>query len=190
MSKNNLFRIIIFVICVIILISIIIISKKEGPFYFGDVWSETPEEALQDAADNPTHDKRTLTVKELLDKRVINGDVKMTFVSENDTLTSATIITNDDGKYHLYGYTEEGPLESPSEFVLNGDKDQFILFPYGVRGSTVYGWSYSSVSLKVNGITPSTETHTFECQGKTWSLNFWWIDDFPNTDNVNIQYVD
>jgi hypothetical protein len=187
MNKKVLLGVVIFAVLIVIISSVVTLMTK-GYLYVGDVWHETVEEALSYAADNPTNDKMTLTVKELLDKRVIGDIVEMTFVSENDTLTSVSFVINDDEKYCVYGYTEEGVLNSPSEFVLNGDKDQFILFPYSEHVSTVYGWCYSSVTPTVNGITPSTETFEFECQGKTWSLDFWWIDDFPSDTEVKIEY--
>ena len=167
-----------------------VILIKDGYLFVGDVWFDTVEEALNYAADNPTNDKRTLTVKELIDKRKIGDTVQIAFVSEDDSFVEVTCVTNEKGQYSVYGYTEEGPLESPSEFVLDGDKDQFILFPYFEHGSTVFGWCYSSVTPIVSGITPSFETFEFECQEKTWSLNFWWIDDFPTECEVEIKYAD
>ncbi len=186
MNKKILFPIII--IGVILIVICFVKLSEDGYLYVGDVWRDTPEEALSDAADNPTNDRMTLTVKKLLDQREIGDITEMFFVSENDTLTNVAFVTNDDGKYCVQGYTEEGALESPSAFVLNGDKDQFILFPYSEEGDTVFGWCYSSVSPTVNGIEPSKKTYTFECQGKQWSLDFWWIDDFPKTDEVKIEF--
>ena len=80
-------------------------------------------------------------------------------------------------------------LNDPTEFVLNGDSEQFILFPYKQYNSKVFGWSYSTASFTVNGITPNKETYVFSCQNKDRSLDFWWIDDVASDSEVLIEYI-
>ena len=130
-----------------------------------------------------------LTVVTLLETRYIDDIAIMTFVSKGDTLVTATFVTNKKGQYHFQGCTEEVLLNDPTEFVLNGDSEQFILFPYKQYNSKVFGWSYSTASFTVNGITPNKETYVFSCQNKDWSLDFWWIDDVASDAEVLIEYI-
>lgn len=161
---------------------------NNGFLYFGDVWFDTPEEALQCDADTTIDQELTLSIKDLVDTRNISDIANMTFVSENDTLVTVTFVTNKDGMYSVYGYTEEVFIDSPTEFVATGDKDQFILFPYKIYDGTIYGWCYSNVLPIVNGIKPLAQTFEFEIQGKVWTLNYWWIDNFSASENISIDY--
>ncbi|MBQ8163281.1 MAG: hypothetical protein IJZ93_02805 [Clostridia bacterium] len=160
-----------------------------GCLYIGDGWQDTPELALVQAANGTAETEQMLTVKHLLETRYIDDIAIMTFVSKGDTLVTATFVTNDEGKYHYHGCTEEGLLSDPTEFVLNGDSEQFVLFPYQQYNSKVFGWCYSSASFTVNGKTPSKEAHSFACQGKEWTLDFWYLNDVPPNTEISIAYI-
>lgn len=190
MNKKTLLIMIIFFVLIAVVLGVMALLANNNFLFVGNVWKSTPEEALLQEADNSTDAKLSLSIKQLLDKRKINDIIIMTFVSQNDTLTTVTFVTNNDGLYSVYGYTEEEFLDSPTEYILNGDEDQFILFPYNKNGSTVFGWCYTSTSFTVNGITPTTQTYEFDCQGKTRFLDFWWINDFPLDEEITIKYED
>lgn len=160
--------------------------SKTGYWYVGDVWFQTPEEALLQEADNDAESKRILSIKKLIKQTNIDDITVMTFVSKNDTLVDVTLVKNKKGLYSVYGYTEEVYLSSPSEFIATGDTDQFILFPYSTYNNTVYGWCYSDIVPLVNDMIPLVETYEFECQGKKWTLNYWWISDIRDIDNVEV----
>ena len=183
MKKSLLTMMVVFVLLVL---SVGCASSKH--LYFGDVWHDTPEQALAQKADQTAETLRTLTVKELLHKKRIDDIVVMAFVSQDDTLVTVSVVTNDEGLYCVSGYTEESFLDSPSEFVVTGDKEQFVLFPYKTHNDTIYGWCYSELTPAVNGLTPAIETYEFECQGKVRSLNFWWIDGFSDDAGVEIWF--
>lgn len=161
---------------------------EDGYLYIGG-WQDTPEKALATEADQTSETEHMLTVDHLIDTKYIDDIAIMTFVSKGDTLVTATFVTNKKGQYHYHGSTEETLLDDPTEFVLNGDSEQFILFPYDQYNSKVFGWSYSTASFTVNGKTPSKETHTFTCQGKEWSLDFWWLDNVLSDTEVSIEYI-
>lgn len=140
---------------------------------FGGAWYDTTEQALRKRADMTAESLRVLTPKTMLNKVYIDDIVEMAFVSNDDTLVTVTFVTNAKGQYRVYGYSEEIRLDDPSMFLLNGDPEQVILFANNQHNTTAWGWCYSGYSFTVNGITPQKETYTFECQGKTWSIDYW-----------------
>lgn len=181
------------ILTVALIISILCFSScslvEDGYLYVDDGWQDTPEKALAQAADDTIETEQMLTVVYLLDTRYIDDIAIMTFVSKGDTIVTATFVTNEKGQYNYHGCTEEELLSEPTEFVLNGDPKQFILFPYQQYNSEVFGWCYSSASFTVNGITPSKQAHSFTCQGKEWTLDYWWVDDIPSNTEISIEYI-
>ena len=181
------------ILTVALIISILCFSScslfEDGYLYVGDGWQDTPEKALAMAADDTAEMEQALTIEYLLETRYIDNIAIMTFVSKSDTLVTATFVTNENGQYHYHGHTDEVALRDPTEFVLNGDSEQFILFPYQHYNTKVFGWSYSSASFTVNGKNPDKKTYTFTCQGKEWSLDFWWIDNVSSNTEVTIDFV-
>ncbi len=179
------------VLAIIVAIGVTVVRDllNDGYAYYGDVWQDTPEKALAKEADMTAETLQTLTPKTILQTKRIDDIVEMTFVSIGDTLVSVTFVTNDKGQYCVYGYTEEVWLDDPRSFLMNGDPEQIIMSGYDHYNTTVFGWCYSSASFTVNGMVPSTQTYEFECQSKTWSINYWWIDDVPQDTEVSIEYV-
>ncbi len=189
---------IIIVVCLIIIsgIKVVYDLSEKGYSHSGDTWQDTPEKALMYRADSTTETLQTLTPKTMLNKVYIDDIVEMTFVSSGDTLVTVCFITNEKGQYSVYGYSEEIWLDSPSMFLLNGnpqqfdfDSDQFVLFPYNQYNTTIRGWCYTGYSFTVNGITPTKETYVFDCQGKSRSIDYWYIDNFPAETDVIIEYT-
>lgn len=150
---------------IILIISIFCFNScslfEDGYLYVGDGWQDTPEKALELEADNTAETEQMLTIASLLDTRHIDDIAIMTFVSKGDTLVTATFVTNEEGQYHYHGCTEEVSLENPTSFVLNGNDEQFILFPYQQYNPKVFGWSYSTqrsttLKLLINGLVKFT----------------------------------
>lgn len=167
---------------IMLLLALLVVSMNSC--YVGDVWQDTPEKALSHSGtEDPTY-----TIKTMLKTIEIDDIVDMTFVNEADTLTSVSFVTNDKGQYCVSGSSEEVILSDPDTFVVNGDPDQFILFPYGTHHDTLYGWCYENVVPSVNGVTPTVEAYTFECQGEIWTLKFWWIDGIDNADDAEVSF--
>lgn len=163
---------------------------RDGFLYVGDVWQNTPELALAIAADSPLPGiKERYTVVRVLETWQTDDTLYMVYISGGDTLVHVTLVTNRKGQYCVHNSTEEGPLDSPSEFVLNGDPEQYILFPYTCNGTMVCGWCYTEASFTVNGRVPSRRTHIVECQGQIWSLDFWWLEDVPEDDEITLSYT-
>ena len=186
------------VVCFVVIIGTKIIYDlfDKGYAHYGDAWQDTPERALLQMADDTIDSKQKLTVAHLIEKRDIEDITIMTFVSQGDTLVTVTFVKNGEEQYSVYGSTEEVWLDSPSMFLLNGDPEQFnfdsekfIIFPYKQYNTTVWGWCYSDCSFTVNGITPAKQTYVFDCQGKTWSIDRWQIDNFPTATDVIIEYT-
>ena len=185
------------VVCIgIFLVDAIMKLMNDGYAHYGDTWQDTPEKALKKHADYTVETLQTLTPQTVLCTKCIDDIVEMTFVSVGDTLVTVTFVTNDKGQYSVYGYTEELGLDDPGWFVLTGDPrqfdfnaEQFILVPYDSYNTTVWGWCYTECSFTVNGVNPFRETYVFDCQGKTWSLDYWWIVDVPSESEVTIEYI-
>ena len=196
MRKKIILIIIIVVVVVLLGWRVVADISEKGYAIYGDAWCDTPEEALRQEADMTTEMLQILTPKYMLCTKYIDDIVEMAFVSDRDTLVTVTIVKNEKGKFGFYGYSEEIWLDSPASFLLNGnpeqlnvDSDQSIMFPYNQHNTTVWGWCYSGYSFTVNGITPSKETYVFDCQGKTWSIDYWWVENVVPESDVQIEYI-
>ena len=196
MTKKVFIIIVVFLI-IIKGVKVVYDLYDKGYSHSGDVWQDTPEKALMQRADSTLETLQTLTPKTMLNTNYIDDIVKMAFVSVGDTLVTVTFVTNEKGQYSVLGYTEEVCLDSPAMFLMNGDpeqlnidSDQSIMFPYNKYNTTVWGWCYTGYSFTVNGITPTKETYIFDCQGKTWSIDYWQIDNFPVETDVLIEYTE
>lgn len=194
MAKKNVILVVIVLVIIIAVIGVGIAKVvadllNDGYAYYGDGWQDTPEKALAVAADGTIDDEMRLTVKNLLDIQYIDDIVTMTFVSKGDTLVTATLVTNEKGQYHFHASSQEENLDSPVTFVLNGDVEQWILSSYFQYNTKVYGWKYSTApSVLVNGNKTNTKTYTFNCQGKEWSIDYWWVDLPEQYDEIEITY--
>ena len=178
----------------ILLISIMVFTVikdllNKGYAYYGDGWQYSPEEALKIAADQDLETMQTLTPQIIFKTTTFDDIVLMTFLSKGDTLVSVTFVSNEKGQYHVRGWTEEYDLAHPSEFLIDGDPDQFILFPYKKHDNVVLGWCYSTARFTVNGISPERETFHFDAGGKAYSIDFWMIDEYVSNEDVSIQYL-
>lgn len=174
----------------VFVISTLVILLTNDYLFVGNVWHDTPEKALLQESDNTIDLERSLTVAQLIETRDIEDITIMTFVSQADTLVTVTFVTNEKGQYSFYGYSEENFLDEPTEFLLNGDPNQFILFPYDQYNNTVWGWCYSNTALTVNGTIPTKKNFEFSCQGKNRSIDFWWIDNISPETDIRIEYMD
>ncbi len=200
-SFMNIKTVRIIVGCIILIGGIILFWQlfTDGYAHSGDTWQDTPEKALEQRANSlrPDETPGVLTPEIMLNKVYIDDIVEMSFVSNNDSLVTVTFVTNDKGQYSVFGYSEEEWLDSPTMFLMNGDPKQldfdsyeFIPFPCGQYNTTVYGWCYSGYNFTVNGKEPTKETFVFECQGKTWSLDYWQIENIPEDSEIYIEYID
>ena len=128
---------------------------NDGYAFWGDVWETSPEKALQKAAEQDLNTMQTLTPKIIFEKTTFDDIVLMTFLSQNETLVTVTFASNANDLYSVSGWTEEYDLAHPSEFLMDGNPDQWILFPYRRHDNTVFGWCYSTAQFTVNGISPT-----------------------------------
>lgn len=185
-------RIIISILAILFVVLAVCVVLKDlwndGWAYYGDVWQSSPEKALQQAADRDSETMQTLTPKIRFKELAIDDIIVMTFLSQNDTLVTVTLVSNEKNQYSVYGWTEEYDLDHPSNFLIDGDADQFILFPYEKYHNIVLGWCYSTAQFTVNGISPERETFTFDLQGKTYSIDFWTVNGQFSDDGISIEY--
>ena len=110
------------------------------------------------------------------------------FLSQSDTLVTVTFVSNENDLYSVSGWTEESDLDHPSEFLMNGHPDQFILFPYQKHNNIVFGWCYTAAQFTVNGISPMRKTFSFDVKGKTYSIDFWTVNGHILDDDISIEY--
>lgn len=163
--------------------------QRDGYSYSGDTWEPTLEKALEREADLDCETLQTLTPKIVFDTTYFEDVTLMTFLSKGETLVSVAFVSNEEGEYHVYGWTEEWDWDSPSEFLLNGEEEQLILIPYKQHDNVLLGWCYSNVQFTVNGIVPTRKTFEFEAQGKERSIDYWMISEFDPDDEVSIEYL-
>ncbi|MBQ9805998.1 MAG: hypothetical protein IJW49_05780 [Clostridia bacterium] len=154
--------------------------------YTGDGWQNTPEKALAIEADINLDNLQRLTPTTVLDEFQIGDKVYLLFVSQGESLVQASFVTNEEGQYHYEGDTEEIAIGDPDTMILNGDREQFILFDHFKDETHVWGYKYSSVEITVNGTTPQTKSYTFTCNGKEWSVDRWWLEADEKTE-INIE---
>ncbi len=176
----------------ILLISLVVFAViktllNDGYAFYGDVWEDTPEKALQKAAEQDSETMQTLTSQIIFEKTTLDDIVLMTFLSKNDTLVTVTFVTNEKEQYSVSGWTVEYDLAHPSEFLIDGNPNQFILFPYQKHGNIVLGWCYSTARFTVNGVYPERKTFSFDIQGTTYSIDFWNIEILD--DSVSMEYL-
>ncbi len=197
MNKKTLVAI---VACVIIIgIGIVVYDLfTKGYAHYGDVWQDTPEEALKQQTPKFDESPGLFTPKQILKTVYFEELADMTYISADDTLVSVSFVINEDGKYSVFGYSEEAFLDSPSYFLMNGDPKQldfdcaeeYILSACSQEDDTVFGWCYSGYTFTVNGKTPTKETFVFDCQGKSWSIDYWQVEGISEDSDVEIEYID
>ena len=163
------------------------LGSCKGYLFIGAGWQDTPEAALQVAAEDDPFDSERLTVSELLDTFYIDDRAYMLYVSESETLMEADFVKNKKGQFHNSGWSEWGLPEDPVCAVLCGDADQ--LLSYGQYGSQVWGYKDSTIEITVNGLTPKTKTYVFTCRGKEWSIDRFWVDGIEEDAEVNIECI-
>ncbi len=191
MKKKVLLTISIILVIIVITVSIIVTKDllNDGYAYYGDVWQDTPEKALIKSADMSSETMQTLTPELVLETRIVDDIVLMTFLSKSDTLVTASFVTNKNGQYCVEGWTEEIDLDNPTEFLMTGAPNQLILFPYYIHNTSIYGWCYSSAQFTINNVSPSRKSFTFEAQEKKRTIDFWIISDCSTIENVSINYT-
>ena len=149
--------------------------------YIGDGWQDTPEKALKIAADNPM-DGDSLTPSLILDTWYIEDRAFMLFVSEVGWLTEAEFVTNENGQYHFRGFSEG----APDSFIIGGENE---FASYDRYGTCVWGYTYSSDRITVNGIDPEIHSYVFRSDGKEWAINRFVVDGIEENIEINIEYV-
>lgn len=150
---------------------------NDGYLYIGG-WESTPEKALDVARSGIDEDRETVKIH--LDTLYFDDYSVVFYVSARDTLCRATMIQNDKGKWHHMGSSEESDLDAPCYFILNGDENQDIFFPYIFfeERHMIIGWKYSyTPDVLVNGKPTEKKTYKIEIDGKDRSVDYWWFTD-------------
>ena len=186
------------ILCLILVgIGIVVYDLFTNGYAHYGTWYDTPEEALKHKTPLPDETPEMYTPKKTLKTVYFDEIADMTYISADDTLVSVSFVINEEGQFSVYGMSEEVDLDDPAYFLMNGDPkqldfdaDEYILFPYSSHGETVYGWCYSGYTFTVNGKEPIKETFVFECQGKTRSIDYWYVEGIPEDADVDIEYID
>lgn len=168
--------------------------NQDGYLYIGG-WEKTPESALKTAAQNAMPmEENALTVKVHLDTYYLSDHAVVFYVSKNDILCVATIVKNEKEEWHYRGHSEEGDIADPCYFVLNGEKDQELLFPFHFdkKSKKVYGWKYTNgKDVLINGKSTGKKTYTAELSDQRWKIDYWWCDDVEESseDAIVLQFA-
>lgn len=188
-KKAMVFLVVAILLVVIVAFFAVKALLNDGYAFWGDVWETSPEKALQKAAEQDLNTMQTLTPKIIFEKTTFDDIVLMTFLSQDETLVTVTFASNANDLYSVSGWTEEYDLAHPSEFLMDGNPDQWILFPYRRHDNTVFGWCYSTAQFTVNGISPTRKTFNFDLQGMTYSIDFWTVSGQNSGDHISIEYL-
>ena len=149
--------------------------------YIGYGWQDTPEKALKIAADSPI-DGESLTPSLVLDTWYVEDRAFMLFVSEVGWLTEAEFVTNEKGQYHFRGFSEG----TPDSFII-GEENEFA--SYSQYRTCIWGYTYSSDRITINGIEPEFQSYVFKADGKEWAIDRFVVEGIDENIEINIEYV-
>ncbi len=182
-------------LCIVFLPSCGEFYAKDGQLLIGDGWQKTPEKAIEKQADNAMlNEYGDYDIIELLDIIYVDDKALVLYTAKSEALMLVTCVNNKD-KWHFSGYSYERDLETPDAFVLNGDINQdFVIQFYSSEDlSRVFGFKYTSApTVCVNGNPTQTKTYTFEIGDKTWSIDYWYIENVnvASKDDIKITYAE
>ena len=149
--------------------------------YIGYGWQDTPEKALKIAADSPI-DGESLTPSLVLDTWYVEDRAFMLFVSEVGWLTEAEFVTNEKGQYHFRGFSEG----TPDSFII-GEENEFA--SCSQYRTCIWGYTYSSDRITINGIEPEFQSYVFKADGKEWAIDRFVVEGIDENIEIDIEYV-
>ena len=179
--KRKFYFIIVFGLILIVFAIYTIYSIMNNGFSFvGGGWQDSPQKALEYKKNNDPliDDIETYEISELVDIIYFDNMAEIIYISKNNMFVACSVVTNEKGKWHFKGITEED-LSDPHYLVLNGEQNQEILFKHHIStDSLIAGWKYAEApDILVNGKSTQMKNYKFTINNEEWLLDYWWIDD-------------
>ena len=194
MKNRKPIIILILLIVAVIVFSIVSNILQDKPLLFGDMWRDTPEEAFEYAMNNiPAHHveeaKDTYKTRTLIDIMKYDNDWYYLYISEANTFTvTQCSYDSDKDKWacvYAVGYQYDKDIElvafEGSMFDLWECDDISYFYDIGKEHNAVFAFLETGVAVDFffNDIKTNVRTYTFEENGKTYSIDCFYINEFP-----------
>lgn len=193
--KKKIFVFVVVLILIFIVANIVQIAtaiKNGNPLLFGSMWKDTPEEAIEYAMNNlPAHyieeKKNSYKIRNLIDIVKFEKDWYYLYVSEANTFT-VTQCCYDPAKdkwsclspvVYQYDKSIETTAYAGSRYDL-WEMTGYSFF-YDYEYNHIFAFLETGVAQEIffNDIKADVRTYTFEENGKTYSVDCFYVDDFP-----------
>ena len=201
MKNRKPIIILILLIVAVIVFSIVSNILQDKPLLFGDMWRDTPEEAFEYAINernstDTAEEKNCYKIRNLIDIIKFENTWFYLYISESDTFTVTRCAYDPDKdkwavvKPTVYQYDKD--IE-PKEYVgsrydLWECNNITKFYEEGKESALVFAFLETGITEEFyfNNIKANVRTYTFEENGKTYSIDCFYIDDFPK----DIKYKD
>ena len=174
---------------------------KGNPLLFGDMWRDTPEEAFEYAINernstDTAEEKNCYKIRNLIDIIKFENTWFYLYISESDTFTVTRCAYDPDKdkwavvKSTVYQYDKDIELKPyvGSRYDLWECNNITKFYEEGKESALVFAFLETGITEEFyfNNIKANVRTYTFEENGKTYSIDCFYIDDFPK----DIKYKD
>lgn len=200
----------IIVICIILLVAVFIVIptvksiSKYGVVLIGRGWQDSPEDVIefeiQRLYDNHQEGKvDCYKIKTFIDEIRFENELYYIYISEADSFSVLGMVFDDEKeKYHnsgLYVYPYDENIE------ISGDYDFKVFLWDGPHyyftndESTVFGFMESGIaeSYYVNDVKADVKVYTFEENGKTYSIDYFyagWPENIESHIDLDVYYIE
>ena len=205
MNKKVLILVLILVLIVVTVIQIVIAITKDYPLLFGNMWRSTPEEAIEYAMNHlPPHyieeQKNSYKIRKLIDIIKLENDWFYLYISEANTFT-VTHCSYDPDKdkwaclptvVYQYDKNIEPTAYDGSKYDLWEIYDHSVF--YLKKYNYIFAFLETGVAEEVffNDIKADDRVYIFEENGKTYSIDCFYINNFPDDieqKNIRVKYT-
>jgi hypothetical protein len=201
MKNRKPIIIIILLIVVVIVFPIVSNISQDKPLLFGDMWRDTPEEAFEYAINernstDTADQKNSYKIRNLIDIIKFENTWFYLYISESDTFTVTQCAYDPDkDKWAclpsvVYQYDKDIELKPyvGSRYDLWECNNLTKFYEEGKESALVFAFLETGITEEFyfNNIRANVRTYTFEENGKTYSIDCFYIDNFPK----DIKYKD
>lgn len=201
MKKKVLLLVLVLLFVVAIVAQAVDAIRKGNPLLFGDMWRNTPEEAFEYAIndrDTPytEEQKNSYKIRNLIDIIKFENTWFYLYISESNTFT-VTQCSYDPDKdkwaclpsvVYQYDKDVEPTAYVGSRYDLWECNNITKFYEEGKESALVFAFLETGITEEFyfNNIRANVRTYTFEENGKTYSIDCFYIDNFPK----DIKYKD
>ena len=194
MNKKVLILVLVLVLVVATVAQVVDAIIKGNPLLFGDMWRDTPEEAFEYAINNrdssyTEEQKNSYKIRNLIDIIKFENTWFYLYISESNTFT-VTQCSYDPDKdkwaclptvVYQYDKDIEPTPYVGSRYDLWECNNLMKFYEEGKEIALVFAFLETGITEEFyfNNIKANVRTYTFEENGKTYSIDCFYIDDFP-----------